>query len=168
MGMSEQEALTRSRALLEQSERSVEFVSTLILRDKPDATGDEIGGMFDAYGAASWNPQRAAGVNWSAWGRWEAWEHCKYEGGRVVATGDWVAWDTASGQQIGFSDKSRYSARRQAQMLAVYHNGAGAVTRVVSVLGFGASSLKFSEVQAEIESRIDADSRAALQHEARG
>lgn len=163
--MSETEALDRSRRLLAQSEASVDHVACLIRRDKPDAGPNELGGIFDAYGSATWNPQRDPKIDWSRWGRWEAWEHAVYKDGRAVPTGDWVAWDSESGQQIGFSDKSRYSARRQAEMLAVLHNGELATTRVVSMLGFGASVLKYREVRTEVERRIDADTRAAMQGE---
>lgn len=167
MSMSEEEALERSRRLLAQSEASVDLVSELIRRDQPDADENVLGGIFDAHGSASWAPQRDPKINWSRWGRWEAWEHCVVvEPGKTALSGDWVAWDALTGQQIGFGDKSLYSARRQAEMLAVYQNGAGVATRVVSTLGAGASALKFREVRGEIERRVDADTRAALRAEA--
>ncbi len=168
MAMSEQEALRRSRELLEKTEESVDLVSSLILRDHPDAGPAELGGMFDAHGAGSWNPQRDPKVDFSLWGHWECWEHCVYEGGRVVASGDWVAWDASTGvpgQQIGFGDKSIYTARQQAERMAVYQN-AGRATRVVSVIGASASALAYQEVRAEIETRIDNDTRAAMRAEA--
>lgn len=167
MGMSETEALDRSRKLLEQSERSVDHVAALILRDKPDASAEEIGGLFDAYGGASWNPVRASGIDFSAWGRWEAWEHCEYRDGRAEPTGDWVAWDASTGVpglQRGFSQKSVKGARWQAESLAVYMNE-GRATRVVSLLGASASAMSYQDVRALIEKRIDADTRAAMQGE---
>lgn len=163
--MTEADALTRARALLDRSESALSHVSSLILRDQPDAGPELVGGIFDAHGDAKWNPQRDPNIDWSRWGRWEAWEHCVYSRGRATPTGDWVAWDSVTGQQIGFSDKARYSARRQAEMLAVHQNE-GLATRVVSLLGAGISALKHRDVRAEIEKRIDADTRVAMQSEA--
>lgn len=164
MGMSEEEALVRSRKLLEQSEQSVELVATMIRRDKPDATSEELGGAFDGYGSATWAPSRASGIDWSAWGRWEAWEYCVFRNGRAEPTGDWIAWDAVSGQQIGFSPKSKHGARRQAEMAAVLWNE-GRATRAVSIIGAAVSVLNYQEVRKEVERRIDADTRAVVRSE---
>lgn len=130
---------------------AVEVVSRKILADKPNATENEVGGLFDAYGSAGWKPSRPASLDFSSWGDWEAWEHQEPIPGGLRSTGDWVAWHAPSGQQIGFCDKSLLSARHQAEMMAVLQNG-GRRTRVVPAGGgFGASALRIEDVQRQVE-----------------
>lgn len=134
----------------------INHVKAKILAAVPSAGEGEVGGLFDAYGSATWAPSRAAKMDFSAWGRWEAWEHQEILLGTPRVTGDWVAWDSSSGQQIGFATKEKLSAREQAEMMAVFLNEGGQ-TRVVSASGsFRKSGLKHADVAKELAPRLRA------------
>jgi len=137
----------------------IDQVAAKIKAAVPSAGAGECGGLFDAYGSVEWKPSRPAGIDFSAWGDWEAWEHQRPMLGELVPSGDWVAWNSASGspgQQIGFSDKEALSARQQAEMMAVICN-AGAKTRVVAASGsFSASALRFRDIAPEVNRRVNA------------
>ncbi len=103
-----------------------DLCNTLVLR-----------GELDLKGGGTWAPCRDPKADWSDWGRYEAWEHRAMKEipeRNVVApvpTGDWILWDSRTGQQIGFGDKAAMTARQQAEMLAVLANE-GDRTRVVA------------------------------------
>jgi hypothetical protein len=145
----------RERAVRLQA--AIDRIKAQILAAKPDAGPDEVGGLFDAYGSAVWVPSRPAGVDFSAWGAWEVWEHQEPVSGGLRPTGDWVAWDSSTGspgRQLGFSNKSVLSAREQAEMMAVLQNG-GCRTRVVTAAGgFSSSRMKFEHVRSLVEERM--------------
>ena len=134
----------------------VDHITSKILAACPSAGSAQTGGLFDSYGSAVWTPSRAAGLDFSAWGTWEAWEHQEIILGSPRPTGDWVAWDSATGAQIGYGSKTALSGRAQAEMTAVMMNE-GRKTRVVSASGsFRASALKYSNVAAEVDPRTAA------------
>lgn len=115
---------------------------------------------FDLAGGASWRPVRPADFDASAWGAWECWEHCKIgtlPNGAVGAmpSGDWVAWDSASGRMFGFA------SRKAAEMMAVLQNE-NAPTRVVHFDGsFEASSMSFDDVHTQVETQMQREADAA-------
>lgn len=103
-----------------------------------------------------WTPSRAADFDAGAWGAWECWEHAgigRLPSGAIgaIATGDWIAWDSATGQQIGFPNCVG------AEMFAVLQNE-GRPTRVVALDGgFRQSEIDFAtlaERVAEEQRRI--------------
>lgn len=117
---------------------------------------EALGILMSGFGALAWAPGRDPKINWSKWGAWEAWAFCK-EGdlpdGRVglIPTGDWIAWDSATGAQLGF--KTRYLA----EGWALYMNE-GKRTRIVDPLrgGFSESRLKYDEIAAKMRPLIAA------------
>lgn len=117
-------------------------------------------GELDLKGLGTWAPTRGPAEDDAGWGRWEAWEDCKMverpELGvvRPEPTGGWVAWDSATGQQLGFNNQLHKTARQQAEMMAVLQND-GAPTRVVPHQGgVVASDLDLTAVRAEVEAAI--------------
>ncbi len=94
---------------------------------------------LDMKGGAVWAPLRNPKVNYAKWGVFEAWLCCRI--GKInecttgpIPTGDWVCWDSRTGQMIGFANKSALSAQQQAEILAVSQNQ-GMPTRVVNPFG---------------------------------
>lgn len=161
--MSDAPSLTPDQiAFAERLQAAVNTVKAKILADVPTAGDALAGGLFDAYGSVAWTPSRPAGVDFSAWGNWEVWEHQRPNAGRLEPTGDWVAWDSVSGQQIGFSDKAVMTAKHQAEMMALMMND-GRRTRVVPASGgFSASRLVYENVKAMVDARVATLSGDAL------
>jgi len=130
-----------------------------ILAKQPDATGAEVGGLFDAYGEAVWKPSRDPAQDYSRWGRWEAWQFQKPAelGARLEAQPSWVVWDSESGQVIGFEPGRGGNARYKAEVFAVALND-GKPTRVVPAAGgFAMAGIGFAEARALI---ADAEAKA--------
>lgn len=95
----------------------------------PESIANLIAADFDVKGGGSWAPVRAADFDVTQWGRWEVWEHAQIgelpnKNVGAIKTGDWVAWDSETGFQMGFPDK------KKAEMLAVMQNE-GQATRIV-------------------------------------
>lgn len=138
-------------------------VEGLIRARIPDAGPDVVGGLMDAYGSSVWAPTRSPSIDYSAWGDWEAWEHCAIDQKSIipasnpvapgpVPTGDWVAVNMKNpAQQIGYPSPN---AVTKAEMFAVMRNE-GKPTRVVSSNGsFRESALDYEKVKARVEAEI--------------
>jgi len=125
---------------------------------------NEVVDALDMKGGGLWTPVRQQGRDYSSWGQWEVWEFCRCEEREVSPgciafgawpTGEWIAWDSVSGQQMGYPDK------KKAEMMAVYLNGGKAPTRIVASCGSAsASKFRFEDfsdrVDAELERVSDA------------
>lgn len=125
----------------------VEQVRKNILEAMPAAGGAECGGLFDAYGSVKFTPVRDPLLNYAAWGDWEAWEHQRPDGPKLVPSGDWVAWHAPSGLTIGFPSPN---ARMKAEGCALFWND-GMPTRVVPAAGgFQRSFMNYEAIRAKI------------------
>lgn len=94
---------------------------------------------LDMKGGAEWAPSRNPKADYSQWGPYEAWLYCRI--GKInpclvgpVPTGDWICWNSQTGQIMGFTNKSTLTAQQQAEILAVSQNQ-GKPTRVVNPFG---------------------------------
>ena len=137
----------------------IDRVAALIKARVPDAGPGLAGGALDAYGSSRWTPARSPSLNYSAWGPWEAWAHCEVDNESVVPavhpvgraawpTGDWVAWDSSTGQTLGFP--AGQNALRKAEMMAVLQNE-GKPTRIVFADGsFRESRLDYEVLRAQV------------------
>lgn len=157
-------------AFVEATQSNIGIVSELILSANPGAGSSEIGGLFDGYGSVTWAPHRDPETDHSAWGRYEVWEHMVPSStpgiAGLVASGDWACWDSVTREAQLFITKSVLSAKQQAEMQAVYHNG-GLPTRVVGGCLVRASCLEYAAVRAQVDGRLDEDRRVDLAEEAR-
>lgn len=94
---------------------------------------------LDMKGGAEWSPSRNPKTDYSKWGPCEVWLYCRIEHINPclvgpVPTGDWIFWNSQTGQIMGFSDKALLTAQQQAEILAVSQNQ-GMPTRVVNPFG---------------------------------
>lgn len=113
------------------------------------------GNPFEGYATATWAPARDANTDYSGWGTWEVWEHCKI--GRLdemtigpIATGAWVAWNSRTREsQVG--NRGDLPSRTQAEMMAVLNNREKP-TRVVHADGTTfASTIEFGEAKSWVD-----------------
>jgi hypothetical protein len=126
---------------------AVERIKANILAAQPDAAPTLYGGILDAYGSVEWTPSRMEGADFSSWGDWEAWEHQKPDGPRLVPTGDWAVWHAPTGQIIGFPGPN---ARFKAEGFALFANE-GKKTRVVPAAGgFQRSFMDYETIRRQI------------------
>jgi hypothetical protein len=112
----------------------IDHIAALVKAAVPDADKSLYGDPWSGFGSATWAPARDPSTDYSRWGTWEVWEHCRI--GPVgpgligpMATGAWVAWDTVTNTcQVG--GRGDMPSKRQAELMAAAHN-AGKPTRVV-------------------------------------
>jgi hypothetical protein len=157
-------------AFVEATQGNIGVVSNLILSANPGAGEGEIGGLFDGYGQAVWAPHRDPSTDHSAWGRYEVWEHMVPSTvpgvAGLVASGDWACWDSMTREAQLFITKSVLTAKQQAEMQAVYHNG-GLPTRVIGGCLVRASCLEFEAVRAQVDGRLEEQRQVDLAEEKR-
>ncbi len=137
---------------------SIQHVRAKILAVDP--TSIDVGGIFDTYGEAKWTPSRSAGLDYSLWGDWEAWEHQRTETvttegqpavSTLVPSGEWACWNAVTNEGFVYTPGPN-GARARAETFCVGMN-AGKQTRVVSANGtWRASAVSItSDQRAQVE-----------------
>lgn len=120
---------------------------------------------LDMKGGGTWAPARDPKGSYKKWGVWEAWEVFRI--GKIneclvgpIATGDWCAWNSQTGAQLGFMPMSGKSAKWQAEVCAISQNQ-GMPTRVVSGCGRAvASEITSREVNGLLREAVQEYDRA--------
>lgn len=129
----------------------IDQITGLIKAAVPEADPSLHGDPWAGFGSATWAPARDANADYSAWGEWEVWEHCRI--GKLdtmtvgaIPTGAWVAWDTVTNTcQVG--NRGDMPSKLQAELMAAINNK-GKPTRVIYKDGtFEASSVDTEEAQ---------------------
>jgi hypothetical protein len=118
----------------ENMQSRIDEIAGLIKAAVPNADKSLYGDPWSGFGSATWAPARDKNTDYSQWGRWEVWEHCRI--GRIdemtvgpIPTGTWVAWDSKANLcQVGNRDDM--PSKRQAELMAAMSNK-GRPTRIV-------------------------------------
>jgi hypothetical protein len=118
------------------------------------------GHPMESLGGATWAPARDAATDYSRWGDWEAWEHCRIgqtERATVgpIPTGAWVAWNAVTKETL-LGNRTDMPSRIQAETVATLFNK-GMPTRIV----FRDGTAEASAVDYHRESTLIANKLAA-------
>lgn len=109
--------------------------------------------VVKATGAPAWRPFRDLSLDWSGWGRYEAWQGHHVVDGRVVPTGDWLIWDSVSGKDCAISrafvQGGTSKSREVVETIAVLWNEGKGKTRVVTPCFSMPSCKSFDELYAK-------------------